>query len=310
MVAPPNAPGRTYAAAHFGLQLDGFDNVGLFRSIEGGGVKTDVMTYQLGGTYERWRQLGKPKFDDLKLQVGMAMSAPFYKWIQNFFLGIPDRKNGSILAADFYYNERARRKFTNGMIKELTFPKLDATDKGAAFMSIGVSVDGVEFIKGDGKKIITATGFNQQKLWTACNFNLSFDNLPSVTTRRISKIDSFTVKQTCIEYHSGGYRAPQKVPSAIDFPPISFYVPEADAAPYQKHFHDRGIKGQVPGRLSGQIQTYDNEMSPLFTLAFKGADFSAITPDKADASTEEIKQIKVDMYTESMEFTYTALDVY
>ena len=76
----PNA-NRTYAAAHFGLELDGFDQVGLFRSIEGGGVKTDVMTYQHGGNYDRWRQLGKPKFEDIKLQVGMAMSQPF-SWSQ------------------------------------------------------------------------------------------------------------------------------------------------------------------------------------------------------------------------------------
>jgi hypothetical protein len=68
---------RAYAAAHFALELDGKDSVGLFRSIEGGGVRADVMTYQNGGTYDRWRQLGKPKFEDIKLQVGMSMSQPF-----------------------------------------------------------------------------------------------------------------------------------------------------------------------------------------------------------------------------------------
>ena len=31
---------------------------------------------------------------------------------------------GAIVAADFYYNERARRNFKEAMIKELTFPKL------------------------------------------------------------------------------------------------------------------------------------------------------------------------------------------
>ena len=123
---------RAYAAAHFMLELHGIDKLGVFRSIEGGGIKADVMTYQNGGTYDRWRQLGKPKFEDIKLQVGMAMSEPFYDWIAEFFAGTASRKNGAIIAADFYYNERARREFSEAMIKELVFPKLDGQDKNAA----------------------------------------------------------------------------------------------------------------------------------------------------------------------------------
>ena len=39
---------------------------------------------------------------------------------------------GSIVAADFFYQERARRNFKAAMIKELTFPKLAGDDKAAA----------------------------------------------------------------------------------------------------------------------------------------------------------------------------------
>ena len=309
MAPPPPNTNRTYAAAHFGLVLDGIDQVGLFRSIEGGGVKADVLSYQHGWGYDRWRQLGKPKYDDIKLQVGMAMSQPFYDWISDFFAGIPTRKNGAILAADFYYNERAKRTFTAGLIKELTFPKLDGSDKGAAYMAIAIAVESMVFAKGSGQPITAVTGFQNQKLWTACNFRLSFDNMPAVNTRRVSKIDSFTVKQTIMEYASGGFRGMAKVPSQIDFPPISFYLPEADSAPFEDIFLKRGINGQLPGRMSGQIQTYDNQGSPLFTLSFAGADISAITPDKGDAGSEEIKQVKIDLYTESMAFEYPRLEL-
>src|SRR5690349_6193990 len=144
-MADPNNQGRAYSAAHFALELDGKDSVGLFRSIEGGGVKADVMTYQHGANYDRWRQLGKPKFEDIKLQVGMAMSEPFYTWLADFMDGVPTRKTGAIVAADFYYNERARRNFKAGMIKELTFPKLDGSDKNAAYMTVGISVEEIEF---------------------------------------------------------------------------------------------------------------------------------------------------------------------
>jgi hypothetical protein len=81
----PSQQPRSYAAAHFALELDGKDEVGLFKSVEGGSIKTDVMTYQNGTSFDRWRQLGKPKFEDLKLQVGLSMCTPFYSWLAQFF---------------------------------------------------------------------------------------------------------------------------------------------------------------------------------------------------------------------------------
>ena len=296
---------RTYAAAHFALALDGAGDVGLFRSIEGGNVKADVMTYQSGPIYDRWRQLGKPKFEDIKLQVGMAMSQTFYAWISQFFEGNPDRKNGSIIAADFYYKERARRDFTNAMICELNFPKLDGADKNAAFMGIGLAVEGMTFKPGDGNKIVQGKGWDPQKLWTACNFRFRLDGFEQACTR-VSKIDGFTIKMNVLEYHAGGHRAPIKTPSPIDFPNLTFYVPEADAQPFYNHVQKRIIadKAEQPGRLTGMIQTYDNERADLFTLEFSGAEIISVSPDKSDSSSEEIKQVKIEICTEKMKFTY------
>jgi len=297
---------RSYAAAHFGLELDGSDAVGLFRSIEGGGVRAEVMTYQNGGNYLRMRQLGKPKFEDIKVQVGMAMSQPFYNWIEQFFEGHAVRKTGAIVAADFYYNERARREFDGAMIKELTFPKLDASDKNAAYMSVGIAVETIKFLPGKPQKLPQPKGFDAQKLWTACNFSFRLDGFDDAC-KRVSKVDSFTVKQNVIEYHMGGVRAPIKTSSGIDFPTIAFYVPEADADMFTAHAEKRVVKGDVPGKLHGQLQTFDNERRPLFTLEFAGADILSVTPDRSDSSSEDIKQVKVELYTEGMKFSYATL---
>jgi phage tail-like protein len=294
---------RAYVAAHFALELHGIDSLGVFRSVEGGGIKTDVMTYQSGGIYDRWRQLGKPKFEDIKLQVGMAMSEPFYKWIEEFFLGKASRKDGAIVAADFYYNERARREFSAAMIKELQFPKLDAQDKNAAYMNVTMAVEDIVFKKGEeGKKIVQNAGMDGQKSWKACNFRFSIDGFECC--KRVTKVDGFTIKQNVVEYNAGGRRASVKTPSAIDFPQISFSLPEADAGPLFDHFTKRGVGGEVPGRFHGQIETYDNEKETRFTLDFFEADILNIQPDKSDASTEEMKQVKVDLYTERMSFAY------
>ena len=303
-----NTTPRAYAAAHFALELDGKSDVGLFRSIEGGSLKADVMTYQNGENYDRWRQLGKPKFDDFKLQVGMSMSKPFYDWIAAFFRGEAVRKTGAIVAADFYYMERARREFKEAMIKELAFPKLDGQDKGAAYMTIGVAVEEMEFKPGTNKKLQQMTGMEGQKLWTSCNFRFALDGFDDAC-KNVSKIDSFTVKQTIIEYHQGNLRAPLKCPSQIDFPQLSFYVPESDAEKFQTHITKRVVAGEKGGGLTGTIQTYDNQRRPLFTLSFYGADILAVTPDKLDSSSEEIKQCKIDITTERMEFEYAAMEL-
>jgi len=273
----------------------------MFRSIEGGSIKADVMTYQNGGTYDRWRQLGKPKFEDIKLQVGMAMSAPFYDWIKEFFLGHAVRKDGAIVAADFYYKERARREFTDAMIKELTFPKLDGSDKNAAYMNVALSVEDIKFIKGGGAELKQNAGDTAQKDWKACNFKFF---LGSFDCKNVTKVDSFTIKQNVLEYASGGRRSVSKTPSAIDWPQISFYLPESDAQPLFEHFTNRGVKGEVPGRLNGHIEMYDNAQKTVFNVAFLNADILNVQPDKLDATSEEIKQVKVDIYVESMTFEY------
>jgi phage tail-like protein len=314
-------PNGVYAAAHFALELDGGQDISLFRSIEGGGVRADVMTYQYGmnkdnGGYERsrWRILGKPKFEDIKLQVGMSMSAPFYSWIENFFAGVPDRKNGAILAADFYYVERARRTFKEAMIKELTFPKLDAQDKNACYMNITLAVEDIAFAKGSGNKIPPqAKNFDiQQKHWTANNFHFVLDDKKFENAcGRVLKVDSFTIKQNIIEHHMGGFKAAIKTPSSIEFPNLTFYVPEADAQPFMDHMAQRVGFGEM-GRgevrdaatLNGHIEAYNNELQPIFDLQFYGADIVSVTPDRSDATSEELKLVKVELFTEKMKFTY------
>ncbi|HEY3807216.1 MAG TPA: phage tail protein [Kofleriaceae bacterium] len=303
MPAPPLAfaNNRAYVAAHFALELDTGGNVGLFRSIEGGSLKADVVTYQTGGMHGQFRQLGKPKYDDLKLQVGMAMSAPFYTWISRFFTGVPDTRSGAIVAADFKYTERARRTFSGALIKEVSFPKLDATDKSAAYMSVGVAVEHIDFTVGSGQQIKQNEGMPAQKLWASCNFRVSLDGYDC---SRVSKVDAFTIKQNVIEHHVGGFRAPFKVPSRIDIPTIAFYLPEADAGPFYKRAMDVAADGHPSGSTHGMIEILDNGGATLAELAFRNSDILSVTPDRSDASSEEIKQVKVEVYSELMGFSY------
>jgi hypothetical protein len=112
----------------------------------------------------------------------------------------------------------------------------------------------------------------------------------------------------------GGHQAPIKTPSQIEFPTLSFYVPESDAQPFLDHFNRRAMITEREQRTdsankTGTIETYDSEMKPLFTLEFFEADICNVTIEKSDATSEEVKQVKIDLFIERMTFTYAATDL-
>ncbi|MCX5748516.1 MAG: phage tail protein [Proteobacteria bacterium] len=308
----PAAPGttpvenRAFSAAHFALEVGGQNN-GLIKSIEGGGVKVDVMTYQQGGIYDRWRQIGKPKFEDIKIQIGMSTSAPYYKWIAEFFSGNQDRRDGAILAADFYYKERARREFKFGLIREITIPALDAAGKDALYMTIAIAVESIEYKPGLNGAVIDpqAKGSEAAKYWKASDFRF---NLAGFKTGSVTKIDAITLKQNIIEYHGGGSRAPTKSSSQVDFPNISFTLPESEAASLVARFNKRGASVKPAGRdliPEGAIEYLGVDMNVLGTLSFFNAEIVNVQPDKADSGSSSIKNVKVELFTEKMTFKYT-----
>lgn len=302
----PGNPNFPYAGAHFALELDKAQDAGLFKSIEGGGVKTDVMTYQQGGIYDRWRQLGKVKFEDIKVQVGMSMSDPFYTWIDDFFAGAANRKDGAIVAADFFYNVRARREFKAAMIKELAFPKFEGKDNSPAYMTVTIAIEDMVFTAGDNTKLDPAN-IQAQKSWTSNNFHFIIDG-HTPTSDECVKVDGFTVKQTIVEYHSGGRRGPTLTPSAIDFPNLTFYIPEPHAGPlldmYTKFgIRDAGSSATKPNEmLTGSLVTFDNSKTEQFTLHFYGGQILSAAPEKAESSTEDTKLVKFEMSVEKMDF--------
>jgi phage tail-like protein len=306
-----NEATRAYSAAHFALELDGKQDVGLFKAVEGGDVKMDLIKYQDGGNHApTLLRSGKPKYADIKVQVGMAMSRTFYDWITNFTRGNDDRRTGAIVAADFYFNERARREFAEAMITEVQFPKLDGNDKNACFMSVTLTPETVKYKPGTGNKIVQATGFDEQKLWAACNFDFVVDGFEAAC-RRVVKVDAFAIKMKPIDYQVGMRRETIKVMGRIEYPNLTFYIPEADAKAFTDYHQKTTANGELQAdeRLHGSINCYDNAQGLLFTVKYAGAEIFGVTHDKGDAASEDIKLAKIEMTVETMSFIYPAMEV-
>ena len=176
-------------------------------------------------------------------------------------------------------------------------------------MGVTLAVEDIVFRKGSGVAITKPIGYDKQKLWTSNNFRFTLSKFEA-QCKRVTKIDSFTIKQTITEHHMGGFRAPIKCPSQVEFPNIVFYVPESDSQAFVDYFKTRGVDGDVPtpigpkSRLSGSITTYGNDGLDLFELTFTNADICTIQPEKLDAGSEDIKLVKIEIYTEKMKFKY------
>lgn len=304
-----NQQPRAYSAAHFFLELEKDRMAGFFRSIEGGGVSTEILTYQAGSSHATWRQLGRPKYDDLKIQVGMGMSDIFYDWISAFFSGDIVRHDGAIVAADFHYNERARREFSQALISEIAFPALDATDRNAAYMTVTIAPEWIRFTRPSTAQLDPRIGSNRQKLWTASNFEFTIKGFEQACYR-VTKVDGFAIKQKIHDYRAGNLRDPIRVPGSIEFPNLTFYVPEADAQPFIDHFTKHVIKGepQAAARTEGEITLKDHLGGELCVININGIDLARVEPDKSDASSENIKQIKIEISVEDMKFVYAKAD--
>jgi len=309
-----------YSAAQFVLELgETKKKVGFCRSVEGGGTKADILTYRQvqQGQWAFARQLAaKPKFEDIKIQVGMSMSESFYEWIEAFFRGNVMRKSGAIVSGDFHYRERYRREFFDGLISEVAIPKLDGSDRNAAYMGVTIVPEAMEYKAGDNSRLDQEIGNESQKLWTPNNFSFTFEGFDDAL-KRVTRIDGFTIKQQILEYHAGSGQGGRgivhtgpgviRVPGMIEFPNISVYLPEVDAGPLVDHFTRYGIRHQAAQeRRTGELEFRSHNGETLCSITIDGMDIASIVPDRADSTSHDVKHVKIEFACERMNFQYGA----
>jgi phage tail-like protein len=296
-----------YSGAHFTIEIDGISKAGdalpTLRSLDGGGVKADVLSYQMGEKGDVWRQLGKPKYDDIKLTLGLADVEGFRTWFNQYLSGDQVRKNGAIVAADFQYLEKARREFKEAIIVGLGLPKWDANDKNQANITITISPEQVIYKASAGKQIQAQNASEEkQKKIPACNFEFSLDGFPADTFNRTVKVDALEVKCKAIEHHYGTRLEAVKIPGKIEWPNLVFYVPEADAEPLRTLHNDRmaGKRADQGTGRTGTLVFKNNAQKPMGEFHFMGVHIFNVQTEKSDASAEELKLVKVECAIEGI----------
>lgn len=290
---------RSYSAGHFMLSLDGEPAV--LKDFDGGNIKGEVLTINMGPENLAMKHISTLKFEPFKLNIGMSMGKPLYEWIKASLDRQHMYKNGYVVSGSFDYKAMSFRHFEDAQITEITVPALDATSKDAAFFAI--TIDPVKIVYQDGDNSDLKGSVNtKQKKWLCSNFRLELGDLPC---KRVSKIDSFTIKQGVVQDDVGEQRTPFKIPTKLEMPNLKFTFSAADVKPWAEWFDEFVIKGNngQEKELNGRIVFLDPSLQEeLGSIDIFQVGIFSLVPEKFESHTDKRASYVAECYVERMQF--------
>ena len=294
------AAGRSYAAANFGLTLDGVQ-VGMMKSVEGGSATAIVVSEKAGPDQVAKKHLSGVKYENISIATGLD-SKPLNDWIAATMKGSSQRKNGSILEADFDRKVRAEREFFNALIAGVTFPTLDASSKDAAFMTIQIAPEYTRVKGGSGATISGAMDAKSQKRWTPASFRFEMDGLDG---GKVNRIESFTVGQQAAESPVGEARDYEKAPARLEFPNLKITMAATGAQTWDAWHDDFVIKGNAGDdrEKNGAVVYLDQSTrEELGRVNLFNCGIFRLAPVNAEAGRETTARMAAELYCERMDF--------
>jgi hypothetical protein len=295
--------GVAYALNRFVLRLDGFDLA--VRDVDGGHIKGEVARVDTGPGLVSRKQIVGFTIEPFTVGVGLSMGTPMLDWLQGTLGSKSVRKDGSIVTVDASLKAQQYRHFTGALIEEVTFPALDGANKEAGFFTVKFRPERIRYEKGDGA-VIAQTATPLQKAWIASNFRFELGGLPC---NRVSRIESFTIKQTVSEQRIGTTRDPLREPRRIEYPNLTVTLSAVDVDPWQTWLEDFVVKGNSgqDRELTGRIEFLDASLTKvLATVELLQVGIVSLRPDTKAASTESMARYVVEMYVESIKLTIKA----
>jgi hypothetical protein len=286
---------RSFTAGNFLFNLQGVD-CGFVKSVDGGGIRADVIE-EPGklGIFTK-KHIGQPKYEDIQLTIGFGMARDIYDWIEASWKQNYARKDGTVVVTDATLQAKSEREFFHALIAEVTLPALDGSSKDAAFLTLKFSPEYTREAKVSGK--LTSPKTPAQKQFVASNFRLELDG---IDCSKVSKIDSFTVQQSLVADDIGDPRDIPKQPGRLEFPNLRVTVAEAGAATWTAWFEDFVMKGNnddAHEKSGAVVFMAPNRKDELGRVILHNVGIFAL---RHEAATEKVSRVVAELYCEQME---------
>jgi len=294
---------RAYVAGKYELVLDQAGS-GFVSSVAGGGATSDVVLEKVGPDHVVHKHLAGVKYEDVSVTCGAGMSKAFYGWIKDTLEEKSPRKNGAIQAMSFDYKEVGHVNFFNALITEVAFPALDAASRDGAQFMVTFAPERTMRAAPSNTQVANHEAGAIQKRWLASNFRFE---LAGVDATRVSKVEPIIVKQKVVDNPTGELRDAQREPAHVEIPNLVLTVAEAGAQDWYKWHEDFVIKGNNSDaqEKAGAISYLSPDLkTTLFKLTLKHVGIVKVDPETAEAGSENVRRVKVELYVEDLGFDF------
>ncbi len=293
---------RGYHQGGYGLEVAGVF-AGILKSAEAPGIKGDKADMKTGVANITKKAIANVSYDDCKFSVAMSMSKNLQDWIQASFDQKHEYRDCALLAADFHYNETRRINMHQCLIKEVKFSDLDAASKDASYCDVTIQPELLNFAKGGGGSINTATG-SRMKDWLCANFKIDVSGLEDATPF-VSKVSLATFTQKTALDQVGHLKIPSLVPTSVDLGEITVTFGSGPEGKVEDKLLQMADKWFIQGELVEEnhipITVHyfkPNMKDELGTINYGGCGLLSVKPAKSERG-EGMRKVEVKWYVET-----------
>jgi hypothetical protein len=177
-------------------------------------------------------------------------------------------------------------------------PSLDAASKDPCYMTVKLKPEVMKYVESDPNSKVNVVP-SQQKKWLPANFRLSIDGMEDVC-KHVTKIEHPSIKIK-IPSDAGSMRQSIRVPGRVEYPNITFYIPESYGRDLFRWSKDTTWM-KTP--RNGTLEYLSSDNTPLFTLTFKGLGIFKISDNKSGSGSDKVMYTTMEMYCEDIRFKY------
>jgi hypothetical protein len=230
-------PTTTFISNLFLLNIDGKD-AGFVKSVEGGGIRAEVVKELQGPQPYVKKHIGLLKYEDFGIETILPISPALSGWIAESRAMKQRKRDVSVIVHDAQLNVIQERQYSDTLITETTIPALDASSKDPGLLNFSFTPQSSRTKKGSGK-LAAAPVTSRQKQWLVANFRWEIDGLDC---KKVIKIDGFGVRQTVKADQAGGRVAEIEL-GKLDFPNLRILIAESSAQSWFDWHEDFVVKG-------------------------------------------------------------------
>jgi hypothetical protein len=288
---------RSNVSGHFMFNLNGV-RCGFVRSAKGGDAVGEIVEEapKSGVSFPK-KHIGQVTYDSVELSFGFGMTHDIYEWIRASWSGNYARKDGSVVTTDPSFQAVGEREFYHALITEVIIPDLDASSKDVAHLTLKFAPEYTRDRKASGR---VSAADAPAKQFVASNFRFELGDLPST---RVSKINSFTVRQAITTPAVGDLRRSPAEPGKLEFPNLRVTITGVDAGPWVDWAEDFLVKGnndEVHEKQGAIVFLAPNLHDELGRINLYNVGIFALR--RVATSTAQIAHVVADLYCERMEF--------